>query len=169
MASLGPNELNHWGREQMTAILQTTFSNTFSWMKMYELQLRFHWILFPRVQLTIFQHWFRWWLGADQATSHYLNQWQPSLLMHICIFGSQWVKSCLLRWYHEILSSFMLPDGTKLQFWPNADCCQMYPKEHMLVEFESKYAFFFQENEYASSAKWYIVYPQHSGVGPCAW
>ena len=31
--------------------------------------------MFPRVQLTIFQHWSRWWLGADQATSHYLNQW----------------------------------------------------------------------------------------------
>ena len=27
------------------------------------------------MQLTIFHHWFRWWLGADQATSHYLNQW----------------------------------------------------------------------------------------------
>ena len=37
-------------------------------------RLRFHWSLFPRVKLTIFQHWFRWWLGADQATSHYLNQ-----------------------------------------------------------------------------------------------
>ena len=27
------------------------------------------------VQLTIFHHWFRWWLGAVQATSHCLNQW----------------------------------------------------------------------------------------------
>ena len=26
-------------------------------------------------QLTNVNHWFRWWLGADQATSHYLNQW----------------------------------------------------------------------------------------------
>ena len=26
------------------------------------------------VQLTIFQHWFRYWLGTVQATSHYLNQ-----------------------------------------------------------------------------------------------
>ena len=26
--------------------------------------------LFLRVRLTIFQHWFRWWLGANQATSH---------------------------------------------------------------------------------------------------
>ena len=25
-------------------------------------------------ELTIFQHWFRQWLGADQATSHYLNR-----------------------------------------------------------------------------------------------
>ena len=30
-----------------------------SWMKMYKFWLRFHWCLFPRVQLTIFQHWFR--------------------------------------------------------------------------------------------------------------
>ena len=28
-------------------------------MKMFEFRLQFHWSLFPRVQLTIFQHWFR--------------------------------------------------------------------------------------------------------------
>ena len=38
---------------------QTTFSNVFSWMKMYEFRLKFHWTLFLRVQLTISQHWFR--------------------------------------------------------------------------------------------------------------
>ena len=37
--------------------------------------LKFHWSLFRRVQLTIFQHWFRLWLGAIQATSHFLKQW----------------------------------------------------------------------------------------------
>ena len=47
-----------WGRDKMAAIFQTTCSNGFYWMKMYELQLKFHWCLFPRVQLTIFQHWF---------------------------------------------------------------------------------------------------------------
>ena len=51
-------ELTHWGRDKMTAIYQTILSNAFSWMKMYELRLQFHWILSPRVQLTIFQHWF---------------------------------------------------------------------------------------------------------------
>ena len=59
----------------MAANFQTTFSNGFSWMKMYKFRLTFQWSFFLRVQLTIFQHWFRQWLGADQATSHYLNQW----------------------------------------------------------------------------------------------
>ena len=50
--------LTQWGRYEICAILhilQTTFSNTFPWMKIYW----FHINLFPGVQLTIFQHWFR--------------------------------------------------------------------------------------------------------------
>ena len=46
--------------------------NAFSWMKSFLFRLKFHWSLF---QLTIFQHWFRQWLSADQATSHHLNHW----------------------------------------------------------------------------------------------
>ena len=51
--------LTHWGRDKMVAIFQTTFTNAFSWMKIYGFRLRFHWRLFLRVQLTIIQHWFR--------------------------------------------------------------------------------------------------------------
>ena len=51
--------LTHWGRDQMDAISQTTSSSAFSWMKMFEFRLKFQWSLFLRVQLTIFQHWFR--------------------------------------------------------------------------------------------------------------
>ena len=60
-ASNGPyaGELTHWGRDKMDAISQTTFSNAFSWMKMHEFRWRFHWSLFLRFELTIFQHWFR--------------------------------------------------------------------------------------------------------------
>ena len=43
--------------------------------KIYGFRLIFHWNLSVWAQLTIFHHWFREWLGADQATSHYLNQW----------------------------------------------------------------------------------------------
>ena len=49
--------LTHWGRDKMDAIFQTTFSNGFYWMKMYEFQLKFHWSLLLKVQLTISQHW----------------------------------------------------------------------------------------------------------------
>ena len=53
------NKLHSRGRDKMAAIFQTTFSNRFSWMKMYEFRLKFHWSLSLGVQLTIFQHWFR--------------------------------------------------------------------------------------------------------------
>ena len=46
-------------RDKMAAFFQTIFLNGFSWMKMYGFRLEFHWSLFLRFQLTIFQHWFR--------------------------------------------------------------------------------------------------------------
>ena len=36
----------HWGQDKMSAILQTTFSNRFYIMKMYEFRLTVHWCLF---------------------------------------------------------------------------------------------------------------------------
>ena len=66
--------LTHWGRDEMADIFQTTFSNAFSGRKMYDFRFGFQWSLFLRVQLTLFQHWFRYWLVADQATSYYLDQ-----------------------------------------------------------------------------------------------
>ena len=52
-------ELTHWGRDKLTSIFQATFSHGFSWMKMDEFRSKFHWSLFLRVQLIIFQYWFR--------------------------------------------------------------------------------------------------------------
>ena len=41
--------LTHWGRDEMDAIFQTTFSNGFSWMKMYEFRLTFQsWLLISK-------------------------------------------------------------------------------------------------------------------------
>ena len=74
----------------MAAISQTTFSNAFSCMKMFGIRFRFHWIWVTRVQLTILQHWFIWWLGVGQATSHYLNQRWSALLTHVCVTRPQW-------------------------------------------------------------------------------
>ena len=37
-----------------------------------------HGVFFRRPQLTIGHHWFRWWLGPEEATSHYMKWWWPS-------------------------------------------------------------------------------------------
>ena len=55
----GFHVLTHWGRDKMATIFQTTFSNTFSWMKMFDFCSRFHWTLFLGFQLIKSQHWFR--------------------------------------------------------------------------------------------------------------
>ena len=83
--------LSQWPLDKVAAISQTTFSNAFSWMKNFVFWFEFEWSLFLRFQLTIFQYLLRWWLGADQATSHYLNQHWPDSLMHICITWGRWV------------------------------------------------------------------------------
>ena len=41
--------LTHWGRDKMADISQTTFASAFSWMKMFEFRLKFHWSLCLRV------------------------------------------------------------------------------------------------------------------------
>ena len=65
--------LTYWDRDKMAAIFQTFFKCIFL-LKMYDFRITFHRILLRRVQLTIFQHWLRLWLGAGQATSQYLSQ-----------------------------------------------------------------------------------------------
>ena len=55
------------------------------WMKPSIFWLKCHRSLFLRGQLTLSHYWFRWWLGAEQMPSHYLNLAWSILLRHICI------------------------------------------------------------------------------------
>ena len=88
-----PYALTYWGQCKMVVFSQT-FWNAFSWMKMHEFSLKFHQSLFLTVWLTVFQHWFRSWLGTDQATSHYLNHCWPRLVTYyIFVTWPQWVNS----------------------------------------------------------------------------
>ena len=76
--------LTHWGRDKMDTIFQT-FSNIFSWMKIYKFQIRFHWSLFPTVQLTIFQDWFSdngFAPSRQQAIIWTNNGWFTGAYMH---------------------------------------------------------------------------------------
>ena len=54
---------------------KTTFSNACSWMKILVFCFKYHWSWYLKFQLSICQHWFRYCLGAEQATKQYLNQW----------------------------------------------------------------------------------------------
>ena len=72
----------------MAANSQTTFSNAFSWMKMFEFRLKFHWSLFPRIQLTLCQI-MAWRRTGDKPLSEPM---MVSLITHICVTRPQWVK-----------------------------------------------------------------------------
>ena len=80
----------------MAAISQTIFLEAFSRMKSFLFGLKLHWGLFLGVKLTISEYWFRQWLGAEQATSHYLDQCWPSAPKHICETRERLVK-CELK------------------------------------------------------------------------
>ena len=64
------------------------FSNALSWNTklLSKISLKF----VSRVHLT--QHWFSWWLGTKQATSHYLSKSWPNSLTHWSITRPLWVS-----------------------------------------------------------------------------
>ena len=67
-----------------------------SCMKIVVSYLQFHWHLFPIVQFTIIQHWFRWCLAGNRpVTSHYLNQWWHS---YWCLYASLPPVSWLMQY-----------------------------------------------------------------------
>ena len=83
----------NWGRDKMVAISQTIFSNKYFSNKVFEFRLTFHWTLFLRVQLTIFQHLVQimaWRPPGDKPLSEPMMVWLP---MHICVIRPQWVNT----------------------------------------------------------------------------
>ena len=90
---LQDGHLTHCGRNKMAAIFQMTFANTFSWMKMYEFWLKFHWSLFLGVQLTndipVLVQIMAWCRPGDKSLSELM---MVSLLTHTCVTRPQWIK-----------------------------------------------------------------------------
>ena len=90
------NLLTHWGWHKMAAILQTTFAITSSRKKIFSFWLKYHWRLFPRVQLT----------------SYYLNQWLSSLTHIFSLNGlSHWgpnKMACILWTFWNAFSSMKM-------------------------------------------------------------
>ena len=53
--------VTHWGRDEMAAFSQTTFSSAFPWMRTFEFRIKFHWNMFFDVSLTM------WHTGSDNG------------------------------------------------------------------------------------------------------
>ena len=87
------NELTCWGRDKMADILRTTFPNNSLFFKencciLIKMSLK----NIPIDRIINNQALGQIWYGAKEATSHYLNQWWPSLVTHICVSRSQRVN-----------------------------------------------------------------------------
>ena len=83
----------------MADISQVIFLNSYIFLnKNYCPFIQISFKTFPsqRIQLTTSQRWFRQWVGADQAKSHYRKQGWFSLLTHIHGAELRWVK-CFQR------------------------------------------------------------------------
>ena len=80
----------HWGQDEMGNILQTTFSNVFSSMKMCEFRLKFHWFV-PKGQIDnipALVQMMVWRCPGDKPLSEPM---MVNLPTHICITWPQWV------------------------------------------------------------------------------
>ena len=107
--------LTHWGRDNMSNIFQTTFSNAFSWMKMFE--FRFHWSLFSMVKLTI------WHIGSDNGLAPTRRQaiiWTNDVRSstHICVTRPQWVLNKAGRHLADYFKCTFLNDWNSPKFVP---------------------------------------------------
>ena len=82
MSSMKVNTLR--SREKNAAISQTTFSKAFSWMKVHEFGLRFHWSLLIGIELTIITNPFNFRISLKLKMwmfDNYLAMWSVILLI----------------------------------------------------------------------------------------
>ena len=84
--------LTHWVRDKMAAIFQTTFSNAFCWMKMYEFRLKISLKFVPQGPINnipALVQIMAWRRPGDKPLS---GPMMVKLPTHICVTRPQWVK-----------------------------------------------------------------------------
>ena len=94
----------------------------------------------PGAHLTINRLWLAWWLGTEQASSHYQHHWRHIFLMHTCVIRPQrirlwyctwctlWnmVPLCILMYkYIECFDIYMAPNIAVRLNWCN------FPRPHV--------------------------------------
>ena len=81
--------LTHWGRDKIATIFWTTFSNAFSWMKMYEFPLKFV-PKGPINNIPALVQIMTWRQSGDKPLSEPM---MVNLLTYICVILPQWVNT----------------------------------------------------------------------------
>ena len=93
--------------DKMAAISQTIFSDAFSWLKGFVLWSKFHWSLFPNVQLTINQHWFRQWVGAEMINCPSENNLEGPCISVLCLPPVSHLQQLLVLWCAQAITWIM--------------------------------------------------------------
>ena len=84
--------LTHWGRDKMDAISQTTFSSTFSWMKIFEFRIKISLKFVPSGSINnipALVQIMAWHRPGDKPFSEPM---MVNLPTHICVTRPQWVN-----------------------------------------------------------------------------
>ena len=121
--------------------------------------------MFPRVQLRLFQHWFRYWLGAEQATSHiwtnggyftdayvrhsasmsevYKCKYSRDDRDHTHTYWTHWIRMTHICVSTKISTLFQITAGRLFRTEPVSEpmlpLCQLDSTEHISVFFYSKF------------------------------
>ena len=86
---IAKQRLTHLGRYKMDAISPTPFSSAFSWTKMFEFRLQFHWNLFLRSNIPAM---FQIMVCRRPGDKPLSEPMVISLLKRICVTRPQWVN-----------------------------------------------------------------------------
>ena len=115
----------HWGRDKMAAISQTAFS----WMKIYQFRLRFHWNFFLRVQINNIPALVQIMAWRRRGNKPLSEPVMVSLLTHICVTRPQWVKICWLILFTNMHQYGALYERSVVK----QSCCWQFEMCHIAV------------------------------------
>ena len=149
---LGLSVLTHWGLDKMAAIFSTTYSNAFSWMKMYEFGIKISLKFVPKGPISnipaLVQIMAWHWPGNKPLSEPMMVR----LLTYICVTWPQWVKAI-----QHIQGYFQVS-------WHKFLCCSMSWSIKCLVDTNSA------ASQQISTCSSNVSTPSSSGSSRrCAW
>ena len=120
--------LTHFLLNKMATISQTTFANVFSWMKILEFRLTFHWLLSPIGNKSALVQVMAWCLTGDKPLSEPML---PSSRMHICSTRRRLVKA---HWSPVFLCGYKSTANKAQHLCTSRHMCRCMGKEFSQIK-----------------------------------